>query len=132
MPDTPGAPAEAPTILVVDDDPEIRSFVVEGLLAAGYRVVEAADGQEAIEVAKEHNPSLMVLDLSMPRMHGFQVCLAVRGDPRLRPMKIIVTSGKSYPVDIRAAKDAGADQYLVKPYGFQQLVDAVERLLEGA
>lgn len=116
-------------ILVVDDDPVMIQFVVLRLEHAGYEVLTAADGQQGLRQAKELKPDLMVLDLAMPVMHGYEVCKAIRSDQAMAGLKIIVTSGKSYPSDIKTAKNVGADRYLVKPYPVQTLLTAIEELL---
>lgn len=122
----------AKRILVVDDDPAMSQFVLLGLENAGYEVCKAEDGEIGLRQAKELKPDLVVLDLAMPKMHGYEVCKAIRSDQALSKLKIIVTSGKSYPVDIKTAKNVGADRYLVKPYPVQALLTAIEELLGPA
>lgn len=118
-------------ILVADDDEKIRSFVNELLIHMGYTVLIAGDGLEALRIIRAEKPHLIVLDLTMPRMHGYEVCKAIRSDaaPEISGIKIIVVSGKNYPVDLKMAKEVGADIYLVKPFGLQELRDAVSKLL---
>lgn len=116
-------------ILVVDDDPEIVGFVEMSLRDAGYEVYTAEDGRKGLDAARAHRPDLVLLDLAMPVMHGYEVCHALRADAELKAVKIVVTSGKSYPVDIKNAKAAGADHYMVKPYGLAQLLDTVAGVL---
>lgn len=116
-------------VLVVDDDEEVISFVEMTLKEAGYEVYVARNGQQGLDLARSARPDLLLLDLAMPVMHGYEVCQAIRSDPSFNDMKIVVTSGKSYPVDIKNAKDAGADHYMVKPYGLDQLLDMVSRAL---
>lgn len=119
-------------VLVVDDDPQILDFVTMGLRLAGYEVLSAGDGQEGLYVARSARPDLMVLDLAMPRMHGYEVCRALRADHSFDGMKIVVTSGKNYAVDIKTAKSLGADLYIVKPYQMQQLTRVIGELLAPA
>ena len=119
----------AKRILVVDDDPVMIQFVVLRLQHAGYEVLTAADGEQGLQQAKDLKPDLMVLDLAMPVMHGYEVCKAIRSDKAIADLKIIVTSGKSYPSDIKTAKSVGADRYLVKPYPVQTLLTAIEELI---
>ena len=118
-------------ILIVDDDEKVRLFVQELLLPLGYPVFLAVDGQDALQIMRKEKPDLLVLDLAMPKMHGYEVCKRVRSDsdPAISGVKIIVISAKNYPVDMKTAKDAGADMYLVKPFGLQELRDAVSKLL---
>ncbi|MBI4348856.1 MAG: response regulator [Elusimicrobia bacterium] len=116
-------------VLVVDDDEEIVSFAEMVLRDAGYEVYTAYNGQAGLELARSARPDLVLLDLAMPIMHGYEVCQAIRADASMNNIKIVVTSGKSYPVDIKNAKEAGADHYMVKPYGVQQLADMVSRVL---
>ena len=116
-------------ILVVDDDGVMSQFVQLRLKEAGFEVIIANDGEEGLQKTKELKPDLIVLDLHMPKMHGYALCKAVRADPAISGMKVVITSGKGYPVDIKAAKDAGADKYLVKPYPIQELLTAIEDLL---
>ena len=114
---------------MVDDDEEIVGFVEMSLRGAGYEVYTAFNGREGLDLAKSARPDLVILDLAMPVMHGYEVCQAIRSDSTMNNIKIVVTSGKSYPVDIKNAKDAGADHYMVKPYGLHQLLDMISRTL---
>ena len=116
-------------VVVVDDDLEIADFVQLSLSTAGYQVLQANDGRAGLELVRHERPDLVLLDLAMPMMHGFEVCQAIRADQSLAGVKIIITSGKSYAVDVRTAKDAGADHYMVKPFGLDQLLDTVGRFL---
>lgn len=118
-------------VLVVDDDEEIVNFVDMVLRDAGYEVYTAYDGQAGLALVRSVRPDLVLLDLAMPMMHGYEVCQAIRADASMNNIKIVVTTGKSYLVDIKNAKEAGADQYMVKPYGSQQLRDMVSRILGG-
>ena len=116
-------------ILVVDDDEHVVGFLNVGLSQAGYNVITAKDGEEGLASARQNRPDLILLDLAMPRMNGYQVCQAVRSDKDLSGTKIVVTSGKNYPVDIKAAKQVGADHYLVKPFVLPELLKILEKLL---
>ncbi|MCX5789284.1 MAG: response regulator [Elusimicrobia bacterium] len=119
----------AKKVLVVDDDEEIVQFVEARLREAGYEVFTAYDGRQGLDQIRAHHPDLVLLDLAMPVMHGFEVCQAVRADHAFDDVKIIVTSGKSYAVDIKAAKRLGADEYVVKPYDLMQLLETVVQFL---
>ena len=116
-------------ILVVDDDPAIVEFIVMTLQSGPYELESACDGVEALEKASAFLPDLVILDLMMPRMHGFEVCQRLRSDGKHEGVKILVTSAKAYSVDVDNAKEAGADAYLTKPYAAKGLLEKVEGLL---
>jgi len=119
-------------ILIVDDDKSIRYLLSESLANAGYHVFEAEDGEEAMRLIRSKKPNLIILDIVMPKMHGYEVCGQIRSDadPEIAKAKIIIMSVKGYPVDIKAAKKAGADKYIVKPSSVNTLLTAIKELLE--
>ncbi len=117
-------------VLVIEDDEVIRIFAEKTLSEAGYEVETAEDGKQGYEKAVEFSPDLVVLDLMMPVMHGFDTCQAMRRDRRFDQTKIVITSGKRYPVDKKASQRLGADGYLEKSYSAQQLVTIAAHLLE--
>ena len=116
-------------ILVVDDDVNVRDFMSAGLQEAGYEVHAASDGQQGWQLAQSLRPDLMILDIHMPLMHGYEVCQKVRADKSLAATKVIITSAKNYLVDIRTAHGVGADVYLNKPCSLQEILNAVGSLL---
>ena len=119
--------AEATRILVVDDDPKIRTVVRRGLAYEGYRVVEAATGEEGLEKAREHMPELVVLDVMLPGIDGLEVTRRLRGAGD--PMAILMLTARD---DVRArveGLETGADDYLVKPFSFEELLARVHALL---
>jgi len=114
-------------ILVVDDDPKIRTVVRRGLAYEGYRVVEAATGEEGLEKAREHLPELVVLDVMLPGIDGLEVTRRLRGAGD--PVAILMLTARD---DVRARVDGletGADDYLVKPFSFEELLARVHALL---
>lgn len=92
-------------VVLVEDDEDIRVLAEKALRGGGYEVFSAADGESGLQLVKEKRPALVILDLMMPRMHGFTVCQAVRSDPSLRHIAILVTSAKTYPVDVARARE---------------------------
>ena len=116
-------------IVVVDDDPDIVTIATRRLRAAGYLVLSASDGEAGLRLVSEERPSVVLLVLMMPKLHGFAVCQEIRRDASLDRTRIIVTSAKSYPVDIAKAKELGADVYLMKPFDLDQLADTVRSVL---
>jgi phosphoribosyl 1,2-cyclic phosphodiesterase/CheY-like chemotaxis protein len=117
-------------LVLVDDDVEIRKVAELRLRAAGYEVLSAADGEAGLELIRRERPRVVILDLMMPKLHGYAVCQAIRSDPALRHIHVIITSAKSYAVDIQKAKDVGADVYLVKPYDLEELAAKVAAALQ--
>ncbi|MBI5630828.1 MAG: response regulator [Elusimicrobia bacterium] len=116
-------------IVVVDDDPAMRELIAD-ILGPHYEVLKAEDGAAGLELVKKAMPDLVVLDLLMPRMHGFEVCQKIKADETLRRIKVLISSSKSYSKDIQTAKQAGADGYIVKPYAIDELLGQVKILLE--
>ena len=115
-------------ILIIDDDPVMRALLSEALGHA-YSVSTAGDGAEGVETLQRDRHDLVVLDLLMPRMHGYEVCQRIREDPGLAGVKIIISSSKAYGHDIKTAKTAGADCYLVKPYSMADIRAKIAELL---
>jgi DNA-binding response OmpR family regulator len=120
---------DAPLVLCADDDEDILSLVSLRLQRAGFQVATAADGEEAMQVARARRPVLAVLDVMMPKRTGYEVLAELRGDEALRGMKVILLSARVQEGDVARGMDAGADAYLVKPFKAQELVAKVEELL---
>jgi DNA-binding response OmpR family regulator len=123
---------DAPLVLCADDDEDILSLVSLRLQRAGFEVATAADGEEAVEIARTRRPALAVLDVMMPKRTGYEVLAELRGDEALRGMKVILLSARVQEGDVARGLDAGADAYLAKPFKAQDLVSKVEELLRGA
>src|SRR4051812_25701419 len=107
------------SILVVDDEAPMRKFVVHNLKVGGYNVVAAADGSEALKVAAQHPPDLLLLDIGLPGSDGLAVLQAVRRDMQI-PILMISACGRE--TDRVKALDLGADDYLTKPFGVAELL----------
>lgn len=119
-------------VLVVDDDDGMRDLI-KSLLDGRYEVSVAADGQEGLDLARRLRPDLVVLDLLMPRMHGFEVCRLLRAERDLKDVKVLISSSKSYQHDIKTAvEETGADGYIVKPFGIDDFRARVAQLLGDA
>ena len=117
------------TILLIDDDDVCRTPAAELLRRNDWRVLEAEDGERGLQLAMQHRPDVILCDLLMPRVNGYQVCRAVREHLELRNTKIIVVTGRDYAADRKSAEEAGADDYLVKPLEFATLKEAIARVL---
>ena len=100
------------------------------ILNAHYEVSAARDGAEGLEMARRLRPDLVVLDLLMPRMHGFEVCRHIRADATLKAVKVLISSSKSYQHDVNTAVgETGADGYIVKPFDLADFTGRVAALL---
>jgi two-component system alkaline phosphatase synthesis response regulator PhoP len=121
--------AKKPTVLLVDDDPDIREFVTFNLEKEGYAVVTAKDGAEGVEAAKKHRPDLILLDVMMPGMDGIEACEAIRSNPDIATTLIAFLSARGEDYSQVAGFDAGADDYITKPIRPKVLVSRVKALL---
>ncbi len=118
-------------ILVADDDRILRELA-QDILSDEYEVMLAEDGQDAWEKAQTFHPDLVITDLMMPRMHGYELCERLRGPEGIKGVRIMVASAKSFSTDKIQAEQAGADAYLVKPYKAVDLIKQVGELLSDA
>jgi CheY-like chemotaxis protein len=119
-------------VLVVDDDRVIQQLLEVNLELEGYQVAgTASDGQEAIAMAAELKPDLILLDIMMPKMDGLEVCRHLKADPKLSKIPIVLLSARAQDMDIREGLEIGADAYLTKPFDPVELLDVVGRLLTG-
>jgi diguanylate cyclase (GGDEF)-like protein len=119
----------ADVILVADDDPDILRFVELNLRLEGYEVLTAANGEEALVVANERVPSLVILDVMMPKVDGYEVCQQLRNDSRTSGVCIIMLTAKSMSADKVLGLTAGADDYISKPFDPMELVARVKTTL---
>jgi len=120
-----------PTVLVVDDDPVILKLLEVNFEMEGFTVITAKDGQDGIDTARAETPDLVVSDIMMPRKSGLELVSELKGDPATKDIPIILLSAKAQTNDERAGMDAGADDYVTKPFEPLDLVDRVNRLLEA-
>ena len=120
----------AQKILIVDDEPNIvvpLQFLME---RNGYETVVAQSGEEALEAIAKENPDLILLDIMLPGIDGFEVCEIVKLKPEWKTIKIIFLTAKGRDVDIAKGMVLVADEYIAKPFSNQQIVESVQRLLE--
>jgi len=117
-------------ILVVDDSPAILTIASNRLKAESVETLTAANGVERLHMARDHRPDVVVLDLMMPKMHGYTLIQEIRNDSNLSQVKILVTSAKTQSSDIERTLRLGADRYLSKPYDLQEFWDTIAELLE--
>jgi len=126
MPDT--APS-GPTILVAEDNADQRSLYVALLTGVGYGVLEAADGAEAVEIARQSQPGLVLMDVTMPGTSGWNAVRTLKEDPQTRAIPIIVVTGLASAWDRDASMASGCDEYLAKPVQPVRLLEEVRKFL---
>ncbi|CAN5797246.1 response regulator [soil metagenome] len=122
----------AATMLIADDEPHIRMLLeqtLEDLEDEGVTLFVASDGQEALDVIRREVPTVVFLDVMMPKLNGFDVCAAVKGDPALAGVTIVLLTAKGQEVDRQRGVEVGADLYLTKPFDPDELHATAERLL---
>lgn len=120
---------DAQRILVADNDEDILTLVAFRLERMGYEVLVARDGAEALDRAREELPDLCVLDVMMPKLTGYEVTRALRADPRTQDVPVILLTARVQEADVRSGYDAGADDYVRKPFNPQELRDRVAAAL---
>jgi CheY-like chemotaxis protein len=114
-------------ILMVEDQADIRKLIRMALEFEGWEVEEAFDGPEGVAKAQAWRPDLVVMDIMMPGEYdGMEACRRIKADPTLQHTKVVVVSAKGQMVDVEAAKGAGADEYMFKPFSPLQLIDVIE------
>jgi CheY-like chemotaxis protein len=126
-PATPGAGSQI--VVIADDDEAMRHLISITLESDRYRLLQAADGEEAWRLIREHHPAVAILDWQMPVYNGLELTAVIKGDPQVRDMTVIMLTGRSAEEDRQAGARAQADVYLIKPFAPQELVAAVEQAL---
>ncbi len=119
-------------VLVVDDEKLIRDMVARALSAKGWRIDTAADGQEALDRIRDERPDVVLLDLMMPKMDGFDVLSAIRADPMLQGLQVIVLTARASQDVLKEALEAGADDYVSKPFHLGEVIARVDAHLRMA
>jgi two-component system, OmpR family, alkaline phosphatase synthesis response regulator PhoP len=117
------------TILIVEDDENIQQLVGYNLAKAGFQVLHAEDGEQALAMVRRERPDLVVLDLMLPGLSGFEVCKALRRDPKTRGLPVIMLTARSEESDVTAGLDLGADDYITKPFSPKILISRIKSAL---
>ncbi len=116
-------------ILIAEDERDIRDLVSFSLTYKGYQVVAAANGEEAVAAAQQEMPDLILMDVRMPRMTGYEACKKIKADPQTEKIPVVFLSAKGQDSEIRDGMEAGADEYLLKPFSPSELTEKVAELL---
>ncbi len=117
-------------ILVVDDERDLVEIMTFRLKGAGYDVLTAYDGQEALDRARRDKPDLIILDLMLPKIDGYKVCGMLKFDTRFKKIPVILFTARAQEADRNTGKEVGADAYITKPFESQALLDKIEELLK--
>ncbi|HET6845718.1 MAG TPA: response regulator [Anaerolineales bacterium] len=116
-------------ILIAEDEPDIRELVTFMLKFAGYEVVAAANGEDAVRTASRERPDLVLMDVRMPRMTGYDACRMMKANPDLRNVPVVFLSAKGQESEIQTGLEAGAEAYLLKPFSPAELTNRVRGIL---
>ncbi len=119
------------TILIADDDGDILGLLETMLQRAGYGPIPAADGEEALRLARERLPRACILDVVMPGLGGLDVLRALRSEAATAQIPVLILSASVQNPDVEAAVKAGANDYLTKPFSYTELLDRLTRVLDG-
>ncbi len=119
-----------PKVVIADDDTQIQSLLTRVLTAGGFQCVTASSGDEAMEAVQREKPGLLLLDITMPDHNGFEVCESLRKNPENSHMAIVMLTGRDKESDIVKALEAGADDYMGKPFSQTELLTKLKNLLE--
>ena len=125
-------PAPAARVLIVEDDPSIVQSVEFLLRGEGYVTRAVARGDDALAVVQEFRPDLVVLDVMLPGIDGFEVCLRLRADPATRATRVLMLSARGRDRELARGRAAGADDYVIKPFATRELLQRVRTLLAAA
>jgi DNA-binding response OmpR family regulator len=120
---------DVPKVLVVDDDPVIVRLLEVNFEMEGFVVVTAVDGADGVEKARAEHPDVVVSDVMMPKLNGLELCAALKADAGTSTIPVVLLSAKAQVTDIRAGLDAGADDYVTKPFEPLDLIDRINKLL---
>jgi DNA-binding response OmpR family regulator len=116
-------------ILIAEDERDIRDLITFTLGFAGFEVVAAANGEEALNLARQEIPDLILMDVRMPRMTGYEACAAMKTDAKLKDIPVIFLSAKGQDSEIQTGLQAGAVDYLLKPFAPDQLTARIQAVL---
>ena len=119
----------AEKILFVEDNPQNRYLVTFLLEKSGFEVIAAEDGEEALRAVEEHTPALILMDIQLPKMDGYEATRRIKADPRFRDIPLVALTAHSMKGDRGKAIAAGCDDYITKPVDADGLVDHIRRLL---
>jgi two-component system alkaline phosphatase synthesis response regulator PhoP len=118
-------------ILVVDDEINITQILEFSIGAEGYDVITASNGEEAIDKARREQPDLIILDIMMPRIDGYEACRILKTNPLTKNIPVVLLTAKGRDIDKRLGVEVGATDYIIKPFSPGKLIDRIHQLLVG-
>ena len=119
-------------ILVVDDEINITQILEFSIGAEGYEVITASNGEEAIDKARREKPDLIILDIMMPRIDGYEACRILKSNPLTKNIPVVLLTAKGRDIDKRLGYEVGATDYIIKPFSPNKLIDRIHELLSCA
>ena len=122
--------SEGKKVLVAEDESDIRGLIVFSLQYAGYEVIEALNGEAAIELAEAEQPDLILLDVRMPKMNGYEACSVLKAQDSTRGIPVVFLSARGQETEIKQGLELGAEEYILKPFAPDELYQRVGSILE--
>jgi DNA-binding response OmpR family regulator len=122
--------ANGKKVLVAEDDPDIRNLIVYSLQFAGFHVIEAINGVEALTMAQAENPDIVLLDVRMPKMSGYEVCEELKSQAPTQSIPVVFLSARGQEAEIKYGLELGAEEYIIKPFAPDELQRRVTAILE--
>ena len=116
-------------ILIVDDEQDIVETLAFMLKQKGYECIMAYDGEEGLKLAKEEAPDLIILDVMMPKINGYKICRLLKFDSKYKDIPIVMVTARGQAQDIQIGEETGADEYITKPFEFNELFDTVKKYI---
>lgn len=116
------------TVLVVDDEPSVRSTVTRSLTRE-YRVIEASNGEIAVDIARRQKPDMILMDIMMPTMDGYTACHIIKKDPATKSIPVVLLTALGFELNKKLGDQIGANGYVTKPFDYHLLLDTIEQLL---
>ncbi len=116
-------------LLVAEDERDIRDLITFTLRFAGYEVVTAANGEEAVQQARKEMPALILMDVRMPKLNGYEACAEMKKDAQIKDIPVVFLSAKGQDQEVQTGKEVGAVDYILKPFSPDQLTARVKDLL---
>ena len=119
-----------PTVLFIDDDAGISEVLAAGLYLQGFESIKASNGRQALELLKTEKPDVVVLDVMMPGLDGFQICRTLKETPETSKLPVVFLTARSAPADVQRGLALGADDYLSKPIDIYELAERLRRVIK--